>query len=144
MGEFYGGAKSITYCDGITYVTCPFAEFVSNRGPRVVNNALETVHKLATAQKRLERMNKSRVEILQDQLAHECQTNCSGLWLRIAVEILERNGIPVWTFTGAVYNALLQGRGKYRNVYIYRPANCGKTFLISPLKSIYECFVNPA
>jgi hypothetical protein len=34
--------------------------------------------------------------------------------------------------------------GKYRNIYIHGPANCGKTFLISPLKSIYECFVNPA
>jgi hypothetical protein len=120
------------------------AEFVSNRGPRVVNDALETAHELATAQKRLERMNKSRVEILQDHLAQECQTNCGGLWLRMAVEILEGNGIPVLTFASAVYDALLWGRGKYQNIYIYGPANCGKTFLISPLKSIYECFVNPA
>ena len=119
------------------------AEFVSSRGPRVVNDALETAHELATAQKRLERMNKS-IEILQDHLAQECQTNCGGLWLRMAVEILEGNGIPVLTFAGAVYDALLRGRGKYRNIYIYGPANCGKTFLISPLKSIYECFVNPA
>ena len=37
-----------------------------------------------------------------------------------------------------------KGRGKYRNVYIHGPANCGKTFLVKPLKEIYKCFVNPA
>ena len=42
------------------------------------------------------------------------------------------------------FDALKRGRGKYRNVYINGPANCGKTFLLSSLKLIFECFVNPA
>ena len=37
-----------------------------------------------------------------------------------------------------------RGRGKYRNVLIVGPANCGKTFMLKPIKSIFETFVNPA
>ena len=96
------------------------------------------------AEKRLERINKTRIQLLQEHLTQPCRDNCEGIWLRSAAEMLEGNSIPVSIFAGAVYDALLRGRGKYRNIYIYGPANCGKTFLISPLKSIYECFVNPA
>ena len=61
-----------------------------------------------------------------------------------ATEILNSNGISIERFSSAVYNALKRGRGKYRNVYLFGPANFSKTFLISPLKEIFECFVNPA
>lgn len=43
-----------------------------------------------------------------------------------------------------MYTALSKDRGKYGNIYICGPANCGKTFLVRPLKKTYECFVNPA
>ena len=49
-----------------------------------------------------------------------------------------RSVFPLFSF-----DALKRGRGKYRNVYINGPANCGKTFLLSSLKLIFECFVNP-
>ena len=39
---------------------------------------------------------------------------------------------------------LEQGRGKYRNVYLKGPANCGKTFLLNPINLIYNAFRNPA
>ncbi|CAB3996043.1 Hypothetical predicted protein [Paramuricea clavata] len=120
------------------------AELGGNRGPRVVNEALETAHELTQAEKRLERISKTRLELVQEQFTQPCQDKGDGLWLRAAVQILDGNGIPVSTFASAVYDALLRGRGKYRNIYVHGPANCGKTFLISPLKSIYECFVNPA
>ena len=119
-------------------------EFVCNRGPRVVNEALETAHELQTSIKRLERMNKSRMQLLEEKSTESCQENCEGLWLRLAMEILVKNGISVSTFAGAVHDALQHGRCKYRNIFIHGPANCGKAFLISPLKCIYECFVNPA
>ena len=42
-------------------------------------------------------------------------------------------------------NELLEkGICKYRNLLIVGPANCGKTFLLSPLCEIFKCFVNPA
>ena len=43
---------------------------------------------------------------------------------------------------GFIYNALEKGRGKYRNVYIHGPANCGKLFIVWPLKVIYKVFSN--
>ena len=48
------------------------------------------------------------------------------------------------SFCAAIYDALENGRGKYRNIYIYGPANTGKTFMISPLKKLYNAFSNPA
>ena len=37
-----------------------------------------------------------------------------------------------------------KGRGKYRNIYLKGPANCGKTFLLNPLNQIYNTLSNPA
>ena len=37
-----------------------------------------------------------------------------------------------------------KGRGKFRNILITGPANCGKTFLLKPLSLVYRSFVNPA
>ncbi|CAH3186635.1 unnamed protein product [Porites lobata] len=36
------------------------------------------------------------------------------------------------------------GRGKYRNIFIYGDTNCGKSFILAPLKVIYKTFCNPA
>ena len=47
-------------------------------------------------------------------------------------------------FAQAVFVLLQQGRGKYRNLYIHGVANCGKSFILSPLKLIYKTFCNPA
>ena len=58
--------------------------------------------------------------------------------------ILFRNGIPESKFCEAVKSLLIKGRGKYRNILIKGPANCGKTFIIDPLNSIYRTFANPA
>ncbi len=39
---------------------------------------------------------------------------------------------------------LHKGCGKYKNLMLTGPANCGKTFLLNPLNSIYKTFTNPA
>ena len=36
------------------------------------------------------------------------------------------------------------GRGKGRNLYITRPANRSKPFILDPLRVIYKPFVSPA
>ena len=120
------------------------AEFVANRGPKIVNEAMETAKELNEAQKRLKRANKTRIELLEESAASACVDGCQGEWLSAAKEILVLNGIGIQDFSSALHDALKRGRGKYRNVYIYGPANCGKTFLLSPLKKIFECFMNPA
>ncbi len=65
---------------------------------------------------------------------------CEGDWLSAAQEILQSNNIGTEIFATAIYDALKNGRGKYRNVYIHGPANCGKTFLLSPLKRFSSAF----
>ena len=120
------------------------AEFVANRGLKIVNEAMETAKELNEAQKRLKRANKTRIELLEESAASACVDGCQGEWLSAAREILVLNGIGIQDFSSALHDALKRGRGKYRNVYIYGPANCGKTFLLSPLKKIFECFMNPA
>ena len=69
------------------------AEFVSNRGSKVVNDALETAKELSCAQERLIRSKKSRIELLNEHLKKECKEECNGPWLRAANEILESNDI---------------------------------------------------
>ena len=62
----------------------------------------------------------------------------------MAQETLERNNIQAPEIAKAVKVLLLKGRGKHRNLMIVGPANCGKTFMLNPLCSIFNCFENPA
>ena len=120
------------------------AEFVANRGPKIVNQAIQTANELNEAQRRLERSKKTRIELLEESASSPCVEDCHGQWMSAATQILESNGNSAERFSSAVYNALKRGRGKYRNVYLFGPANCGKTFLVSPLKKIFQFFLNPA
>ena len=92
----------------------------------------------------MKRANKSGVQLVEESAANACVDGCIDQRISAASEILVNNDTGIESFSSAVYNALRHGRGKYRNVYIYGPANCGKIFLLSPLKKIYECFKNPA
>ena len=92
----------------------------------------------------IERKKKSRLEILQELQGKACDDQCGGNWKIMAEETLERNHVTRKVFCQAVYNLLEQGRGKYRNILLTGPANCGKTFILLPLTVIYECFANPA
>jgi len=64
--------------------------------------------------------------------------------LQLAKETLAKNNINVWDFAGAISQGLEKGRGKMRNVILIGEGNCGKTFLLRPLCSIYRAFSNPA
>jgi len=68
---------------------------------------------------------------------------CEWQWLRAAKEVLVTNGINSYVFASALRELLLKGRGKYRNIRLVGPANCGKTFLLNPLNKLYETFTNP-
>jgi hypothetical protein len=52
------------------------AEFVCNRGPRIVNEAIETAKELSGAQERLKRCNKSRIQLLEESAAKPCVDSC--------------------------------------------------------------------
>jgi hypothetical protein len=65
------------------------AEFVANRGPKIVNEAMETAKELNEAQERLKRANKTRIELLEESAASACVDGCQGEWLSAAKEILD-------------------------------------------------------
>ena len=52
--------------------------------------------------------------------------------------------LTVELFRTAVNELLLRGRSKNRSRLLTRPTNCGKSFLLNPLKVIYRTFSNPA
>ena len=59
------------------------AEFILNRGPRVVEEVLASAWEMRTAQEKLDRSNKSRIEILEETEQGECVTGCEGQWLSV-------------------------------------------------------------
>ena len=120
------------------------AEFIVNRGSRVVAEVLETAWEMVAANDTLRRAEKSRLQLLEEAKESPCSPGCDGLWLRCAKQVLERNGVARNSFSTSVRDLLEKGRGKYRNMMIVGPANCGKTFLLNPLNVIYSTFCNPA
>jgi hypothetical protein len=120
------------------------AEFMANRGTRIVQEALDLAREFDEAPKKLARMQKSRVQLLKEAYSGECAVDCGGKWLECGLNLLERNEIRSSSFCNAIYKALDLGRGKYRNVYVYGPSNSGKTFILKPLRLIFNAFTNPA
>ena len=62
----------------------------------------------------------------------------------MAEKLIHRNGIDLLVFATACSMLLEKGRGKYRNILLTGPANCGKTFIPNPLNVVYKTFSNPA
>ena len=120
------------------------AEFIVNRGAKVVAEVLETAWELENSEEHLQRTRKSRIELLQEVKEDECVENCSGQWLACARQVLDKNGVSLQFFGQTVLELLEKGRGKYRNLLIVGPANCGKTFILNPLNVIYNTFSNSA
>ena len=123
------------------------AEFIANRGSKAVGEAIQLAKEFAEAETRLYRSRKNRIELLQGELAGECVDGCKGRWLTAAKQLLQRQEIEKRSYCNAIYNTLEKGRGKYRNVNIHGPANCGKlfiSFIVSPLKVICKAFSEPA
>ena len=120
------------------------AEFIFNRSTKSINEIMSTVKAMETAEADLERAKLARITILERELLDECVQGCEGRWLIQAEDILIKNGIAKDAFKQAIRILLEHGRGKYRNLLLIGPANCGKSFLLGPLPHIYKCFSNPA
>ena len=85
------------------------AEFVVNRGPKVVAEVLNTAWELNTAQDRLSRSKKSRIDILWEAQSTECVPGCNGMWLTCAKQVLRHNGINLQSFSDAVKELIHKG-----------------------------------
>ena len=120
------------------------AQFIANRGSKVVEEAIRVGWELEEAEEKLKRSKLTRLEIIEQALQNSCVENCKGQWLEMAENLIHRNGIDLIEFTSACKLLLEKGRGKYRNILLTGPANCGKTFILNPLNLIYKTFSNPA
>ena len=120
------------------------AEFIVNRGKKVVSEVIATAWEMDSAQETQERQCKTRLELLKEAHEGECTCNTSQEWYSCALQLLSNNNIPVDNFASCVKNLLNKGRGKFRNILLTGPANCGKTFLLNPLNNIFKTFTNPA
>ena len=69
---------------------------------------------------------------------------CEGQWLTTNNQVLVSNGVHPYAFGDRVHTLLRKRRGKIWNVIIFGPANCGRIFLLCPLHTIFETFLNPA
>ena len=89
------------------------AEFIINRGPKVVAEVLSTAWDLRNSRETLKRSKQSRLDILYNAANGECATDCNGKWSQCAIQVLRNNAINVSTFQNAVKELLDKGRGKY-------------------------------
>ncbi|CAB4037099.1 Hypothetical predicted protein, partial [Paramuricea clavata] len=109
-------------------------EFILNRSPKTLADILSTTWQMKGAREKIARSKKSRMDLLQEASNSDCVSGCNGDWLQCAKEVLQNNGINISCFANSVRESLTNGRKKHHNVMIVGPANCGKTFLLKPLK----------
>ena len=119
------------------------AEFIVNRGKKVVNEVIATAWEMESAQKTQKRQSKTHTELLNDAHQQECTCTTNSEWHHCALQVLARNNIAVDNFANCVKELLMKGRGKFRNILLTGPANCGKTFLLNLLNKVFT-FTNPA
>ena len=120
------------------------AEFIVNRGSKVINEVISTAREMETAKETKSRSEKNRLELAHEASKRECTCERVSKWYDCAIEILNNNRISHEQFANSVTELLEKGRGKYRNLLLTGPANSGKTFLLNPLNLIYKVFTNPA
>lgn len=63
-------------------------------------------------------------------------------WLQCAMQVLPNNLVQPIVFAEVLGDLMINGGVKNRNTFIAGPANCGKTFLISPPQNIFKMFYN--
>ena len=113
-----------------------------NRSHKKENEHVDTVWEIETATEKVARSKMSKLQILQQQLTGACI--CNAEWLQCALEILAKNSIDRAVFSDAIIKLLVMGWGKGRNIFICGPANCRKTFILDPLRVIFNAFLSPA
>jgi len=116
------------------------ADYVFGRTEKVIRETIPKAWQLSNAPAKRRESQQTRMDMLTNAI--EGMYTCEGQWLQCTTEVLDLSGIDKGIFTAAVHEALALGRGKYRNVLLVGPANCAKTFLLKPLKQLFENPIN--
>ena len=121
------------------------SNFILAKSSRSISELMVNTWKLENANSEIEREKSARIDLVREKLKQPCATGCDNkLWLACAVEVLTKNGIQQAAFAAIIREALIKGRGKFRNILIIGPANCAKTFILKPLEKIFHVFSNPS
>ena len=120
------------------------AHFLMSRSSKALQDVIQNTWKMHTSSEKLNRQRLCRIEIIQQCADGKCVSGCDGVWLKCATEVLINNHTHPVVSAEALRDLLERGRGKFRNVLIVGPANCAKTFLLTPLTKIFETSSNPA
>lgn len=119
------------------------ALYVLNNTDKCVK-LITTVWDMNNAHNVLHRRSSERMQLLHDALVGECTVDCGKRWLAMAKQNLANNDIDLRKFSGALSQAIEKGRGKNNNILLTGGGNCGKSFLLKPLRKIFNTFSNPA
>ena len=92
----------------------------------------------------LERQTKCQMDMIEEVSLASCAEGCNGSWLKYADEVLTNKKLHLVVFGTAMRELLTLRHGKYRNIVIVGPSNCGKAFLLRSVESIFKTFANPA
>eukprot|EP00794_Sanderia_malayensis_P006610 gene6610-biopygen5384 len=120
------------------------AEWVLSHQAKARAELISSTWGMQEASAKLLRQQTKRLDVIAQAVQKECISGCNGNWLNAAKELLRSNHIHPYVFADALRALLEKGRGKNRNILIIGPANCGKTFMLEPLKLLYATFSNPA
>ena len=118
--------------------------FILNKTSKSLSELIATTWKMHHAPSVVEREQKCRLDVVLETSQKSCVAGCNGRWLEAAREVLRNNNINIYVFADALRQCIKVGRKKNNNIILTGPTNCGKTFLISPLELMFDCFVNPA
>lgn len=122
------------------------SDFVWKRREEWLHGTIKKAWDKTKARADVEAMkNHDRLDLLiKAKTEGECV--CEGVWLRLAKEVLNLNGIDEVYFANAIKENLVKGRGKFRNILLIGKTNRAKTFVLKPLRLIYDRFLfeNPA
>lgn len=118
--------------------------FVLARSRKSLAELQENAWHLQNARKEIAAQNQSRMDVVSKSAAKPCSSKCNGQWYQCAIEVLRNNNINTYVYADALRELLRKGRGKFRNLMLIGPTNCGKTFLLSPLQTLFSAFSNPS
>ena len=88
------------------------AEFVVNRGIKVVDEIINAAWDLFHADEKLQRLKLSRMDLLKKFSDEPFAEKYNGDWLMCAAEILNNNNVSVESFAKSVRDLLEKGREK--------------------------------
>ena len=114
-------------------------EYLVKIGDKQRADLLRDAKKLQSCAENVALSHTKRVDIIQAVLDDgQCTCTEKMMWFVLAHDICVKNNIDQEVMGNAFYKALKDGRKKHTNILILGESNCGKTFLLGPLRALFK------